>query len=262
MKASAKKFVLFLSDSIQDFPKSYLVNVEGVEHFIPKSVCYLDGNNKIFVQEWFVKKMTDKQAVFSEDNTRRLVLTRLWKKSRKVALCVGLNPSTANGSTDDPTIDLLTRTLSALGFGGLIMVNLFTHISSKPEDLLKPGVMENEEADLGIIFGYALACQEIIFCWGKFEQAKGRAKKVIDFFTDAKCFGVNKDGSPWHPLYCFYAGLVAANTVLFKFKDHKYEDNKRDAKPRKKKTKVGSRASGKFVDILQFEMLETRTIKP
>jgi hypothetical protein len=148
-------------------------------------------------------------------------------------------------------------TLDKLGYGGLMMVNLYTVISADPAILKTDSFKDDEDRDMGIIFGYSLGCQEIIFAWGAFEEAKERSKRVIDFFTDAKCFGKNKDGSPWHPMAMLYAGLKpdSSKIKLFKFSTHKYENNIYDRKTRKKKGAVVMKAETESAPVtLQIQL--------
>jgi hypothetical protein len=220
--------------------KAWLVAIDGIEYWIPKTVCTIsETQDTILIAEWFDKKRIQSGAMFSEDNKHRYYLWRTWDKTKKIAMVIGLNPSTANANKNDPTIERLNITLARLGYGGLMMMNLFTVISSDPEILLDEKVRQNENADLGLIFGYALGVQEIIFAWGGFDQAKGRAKRVIELFVDAKCFGKNKDGSPWHPMAMMYAGLKpdSSKIQLFKFSDHLYENNIYDRKVRRQSGK-------------------------
>lgn len=221
---------------IKEKEKAILVSIDGLDHWFPRSVV-IQAGDKLLVAEWFDKKRQQSGAMFSEDNTRRMFLWRHWNTVRKTALVIGLNPSTANASSNDPTIDRLIKTLNKLGYGGLRMVNLFSVISSNPEILLDPKHHETEDADMGLIFGNAICCQEIVFAWGGFKQAGHRAQRVIDFFADGKCFGKNLNGSPWHPQAMMYAGLKpdSGKIRLFKFSDHKFEDNVYDRKERRKK---------------------------
>ena len=75
-------------------------------------------------------------ADFSECGLYRYKLWRIWDESLPLAMCIGLNPSTANAVKTDPTITNLTKMLKLLGYGGLYMMNLSAFISPKPADLL------------------------------------------------------------------------------------------------------------------------------
>lgn len=158
-----------------------------------------------------------KGAFFSEDGKYRYHLFRIWEEHGKIACCIGLNPSTASGEDDDPTITRLIGTLKALGYGGLRMCNLFGFISSKPEALntCPDPIKENDK----YLAAAVLTSNEVIFCWGGFRQAKYRVRKMIELFPDALCFGKNADGSPWHPLAMMYIkGFTYDKATLQKFR--------------------------------------------
>lgn len=150
-----------------------------------------------------------KGADFSGCGKYRYVLWRVWDESLPKAQCVGLNPSTANAETDDPTIRNLVRILTNAGYGGLYMTNLFALISPYPEDLRRCSdpVKEN---DLWLMRVRDL-CNDSILCWGNFPMAEYRAKVVKKMFPNALCFGRNANGSPKHPLY------LKSNTKPFLF---------------------------------------------
>lgn len=212
---------------LKETTKAWYLELESLRYWFPKSCCaLLEDQNKIIVPKWFAKKMDEGGAMFSDDGKRRLFLWRMWNKTKPTALVIGLNPSTANETIDDATINILVHSLIELGFGGFKMVNIFTLISPSPEILLTPEATKFETEDLGVVFGQALTCQEIIFGWGRFPEAKDRAKKIIAMFPDAKCFGVCKDGSPWHPRALHYNGLKADQVMLYKFHIHEYKYNK------------------------------------
>jgi hypothetical protein len=218
--------VLFhVEQNIKETDKAFCLRIGGLDRWFPKSVIRwpINDSTKVYVKSWFVEKMDEAGALFSDDKKQRLVLWRTWNKNKKVAMVIGLNPSTANADTNDPTIQRLIETLNELDFGGLRMVNLFTHVSSTPEVLKQ--IESDEQHDLGIIFGHGLMVQEIIFGWGNFKEAKDRAKKVIDFFPDALCFGMTKDGSPWHPMALMYNAVKPKQARLFKFRLHHPENN-------------------------------------
>lgn len=147
-----------------------------------------------------------KGAEFSECGKYRYRLWRIWDESKPTAMCIGLNPSTANASKNDNTINILIRVLKSLGYGGFYMMNLFAWISSKPEDLLTcDDPLNGNDWHLAET---SKKCDDIIFCWGNFKQATDRIKVVTDVFKTAKCFGFNANGTPWHPRALSYKGLL------------------------------------------------------
>lgn len=145
-------------------------------------------------------------AEFSSCGKYRYKLWRIWDESLPKVMCIGLNPSTANATKPDPTITNLIKILSKLGYGGFYMMNLFAWISSKPEDLLtcENPLGENESK----LKEVEAMCNDVIVCWGNFKQAENRIKEVLPNYPNAKCFGVNRNGTPCHPLALMYNGTV------------------------------------------------------
>lgn len=149
---------------------------------------------------------TGKGAEFSSCGKYRYKLWRIWNTDLPLAMCIGLNPSTANADKDDPTINNLRRILMTLGYGGFYMMNLFAWISSKPQDLLTcPDPLGENDSKLQEVH---LICKDVIACWGAFKQAGERIKQVLPRYPDSKCFGLNQNGTPWHPLALMYNGTV------------------------------------------------------
>lgn len=137
-------------------------------------------------------------AEFSTCRKYRYALWRIWDDSKPLIMFVGLNPSTANESNDDPTIRRVRRFAMDWGYGGVYMVNLFALISPYPEDIKKSDDPLGDNDDwLEII---SKDCEKIIFAWGAFPEAEERAKEVIEQY-DGYALVINKDGSPRHPLY-------------------------------------------------------------
>jgi len=147
-------------------------------------------------------------ALFSECRQYRYKLWRIWDDSLPKVMCIGLNPSTANAERNDNTINVLIRVLKQLGYGGFYMMNCWAYITSKPE-LLQINPM-SEEWNNNMITITASKCETVIFAWGNFEiiREKGRDKELIGMFPNAKCFGKNANGTPWHPRALSYKGLL------------------------------------------------------
>lgn len=259
------EYVEYKIEYLKSTEKAWNVKIDGVEFWIPKSCSIMaDSHKYIHIAAWFDARREKARALFSDDKKHRYVLSRNWNMQRKVAMVIGLNPSTANGDKNDPTISRLMETLDMLGYGGLVMVNLFTVISSDPGVLSNNTLYDHDEdRDIGIIFGYALGVEEIIFAWGSFNEAKARAPRVIDFFPDAKCFGKNKDGSPWHPMAMLYEGLKPGSNLikLFNFREHMYENNVKNSKTKRNKEKAKLRKINKRKRMKSggIEPIETNT---
>lgn len=159
--------------------------------------------------------MMKRSAEFSRCGEYRYLLWREWDKDKPVAMCIGLNPSTANAEKDDPTITRLIGDLTQLGFGTLYMCNLYALISSKPARLFEVAdALGNNDEWLTRTSKYV---NEIIFCWGAFKNIDYRSKVVAAMFPQGKCFGKSKDGRPLHPLALMYAGVKREDVKLFSY---------------------------------------------
>lgn len=150
-------------------------------------------------------------ATFSTCRQYRYALWRIWDESKPLVMFIGLNPSTANEASDDPTIRRIKSIAHNLGFGGVYMLNLFAYVSTDPKALLF-----NQHEKVGYSNNYHLKeasdlCEKIVFAWGNFE-VNGRDKEVIEMFDEAYALHINKNGSPKHPLYC------KSNSELIPFK--------------------------------------------
>jgi hypothetical protein len=151
-------------------------------------------------------------ADFSECRNYRYSLWRIWDKSKPMVMFIGLNPSTANEFSDDPTIRRVKAIAKNLGYGGVYMMNCFAYISTDPKSLkINPMSKEWNDNMLTVI---ASKCADVIFAWGNFEVVKstGRDLELIEMFPNAKALHINKNGSPKHPLY------VKGDVVPVKFK--------------------------------------------
>jgi len=139
---------------------------------------------------------TDNGAYFSDCRKYRYALWRIWDKSKQLVMFIGLNPSTANESKDDPTIRRVKKFASDWGFGGFYMMNLFAYVTSDPGELKKHNNLINNFWLLKI----SSKCKRVVFAWGSFNEATERAQEVIQMFA-GYALRINKDGSPRHPLY-------------------------------------------------------------
>ncbi len=142
-------------------------------------------------------------AIFSEDRRYRYCLWRVWNTNPRMRLGIGLNPSTANEVTDDPTITRWITRAARDGFGGILFANLYAYVSTNPADLLTQRDSIGPENDRYLREMIGLSSQAVC-CWGSFRPVVNRAPDVLRMIPQPFCLGVNQDGQPKHPLYVGY----------------------------------------------------------
>ncbi len=147
-------------------------------------------------------------AVFSDEDRRfRLALWRRWNNSPKnldALLFIGLNPSTANVTKDDPTVVRLANFAKSWGFGGLFVGNLFSIVSADPAVLfLEPSVELPGGPNDDALRRMRDLCSLVVVGWGDHGKFAGtRPAEVLALIGEpVHCFKVNRSGEPSHPLY-------------------------------------------------------------
>jgi hypothetical protein len=150
------------------------------------------------------------EAAFSPCRRWRWWLERRWDGlpigSPGVAALIGMNPSTADVDVDDPTVQgVMWRARQLWGVGGCVMLNAFAYRATDKRRLLEvedPVGSENDAA----IASFARRATPLVVAWGQPPKPlAGRGAALAMLLRRARaaplCFGVNKDGSPKHPLY-------------------------------------------------------------
>lgn len=142
-------------------------------------------------------------AIFSANRLYRYALWRIWNRKKGFFMVVGLNPSTADESKNDPTVTRCITRAKDWGFGGLIMTNLFGLRSTKPEGML------NHDHPNGLDNDYWLqrsghVAKMILIAWGTHGNYMNRGDRVQMLLEDHSLWAlaINKEGTPKHPLYC------------------------------------------------------------
>lgn len=146
-----------------------------------------------------------KTATFSEDRAYRYSLSRIWDPAGAVAVFVGLNPSTADETEDDPTIRRCIGFARDWGAGGLVMLNAFAFRATDPLDMkaaAEPIGARNDEE----LYKWAFSARWVVACWGVHGRHLARGFAVRHLLRSAagdnlKVLGLTKDGHPKHPLY-------------------------------------------------------------
>lgn len=139
-------------------------------------------------------------ATLSACRTYRYDLWREWIGGAGYAMFVGLNPSTADETLDDPTIRRCIGFAKVWGFAGLCMTNLFAFRATQPKDMLAaadPIGPDNDDALRGAAKGAGI----VVAAWGGQGGFMGRDRQVRAMLPDLHYLRLTKDGHPGHPLY-------------------------------------------------------------
>lgn len=174
----------------------------------------------ISVDKFTPKNQVWKSAHISEDGSDRYDLWRRWNPDLGVCVFIGLNPSTADASVDDPTIRRCMGFARDLGYGSLLMLNLFAFRATSPKEMMAEpfpvgkdnvSVLRRYAQIMGreIVFGHHLINPYkkhiVIAAWGTNGSYKGMDEKVISILINAgvpvHALKITKDGMPSHPLY-------------------------------------------------------------
>jgi hypothetical protein len=158
---------------------------------------------------------TEASAVFSSCRTWRYELRRRWEDGPLVAF-IGLNPSTADETQDDPTIRRCIGFAKRWGYGGLIMANLFAFRATDPRDMraaASAAVGPLNDAHLEAVYW---ASAMIVAAWGVGGSFRNRDGEVSRLLGTMMALGFTKGGHPRHPLY------VRADAPLVEFSPTSY----------------------------------------
>jgi hypothetical protein len=161
-------------------------------------------------------------AAFSPCRRYRYALWRMWAPEKPYINFILLNPPTADETANDPTIERQVRRvqgwerkdqMSAWKAGGIVVTNAYAWRATDPTALkrlrstgLDPIGPDNTRALVTVATGAALVicgwgnhCDDVIPGRGAANEALLRSAGVTPH-----ALGVNKDGSPQHPLYLPY----------------------------------------------------------
>lgn len=118
-------------------------------------------------------------------------------------MVIGLNPSTADETHDDPTIRRCIGFAKQWGYGALCMTNLFAWRETNPE------IMKEQPEPVGPnndrwLQEIARGAGMVLAAWGKDGSHLNRAPTVLQMIEPIQPMmhlKRNADGSPGHPLY-------------------------------------------------------------
>jgi hypothetical protein len=158
----------------------------------------------------------NRQTIFSDDRVYRYTLWREWVTSGDLlshetalqkssyVMFIGLNPSTADETKDDPTIRRCIGFAKAWGYGALCMTNIFAFRATDPKVMKQasdPVGMDNQKH----VQECARGAGVVIAAWGTHGIFRGQDMHVKQWMrnvgVDLHHLGLTADEHPKHPLY-------------------------------------------------------------
>jgi hypothetical protein len=150
-------------------------------------------------------------AVFSSCEKYRYRLDRIWDESLPPLAFGMLNPSTADHERNDPTIERCERRARAIGFGRLIVWNLFAFRATSPKSLRNQADPVGPDNDYFISEALVETKKyqgKIVVGWGTHGRHLDRSCRVLEIArtlsAELFCLGITSAGQPRHPLYVSY----------------------------------------------------------
>jgi len=152
------------------------------------------------------------KAEISTCGLYRYELTRRWVEDAKEVVYVMLNPSTADGDQDDPTIRKCVGFAHRWGFGAIKVVNLFAFRATQPKDMLAAEDPVGVANTVHLVKAFTQASM-VVCAWGGTAQplVAQRSQEVVSLITQLHlpkdkfwCLGYTKLGNPRHPLMLSY----------------------------------------------------------
>jgi hypothetical protein len=141
---------------------------------------------------------------FSPDRLMRYTLWRQWDylsdAAKRYAMFIGLNPSTADETHDDPTVRRCIDFAKRWGCGALCMTNLFAFRATDPRKMMGYPRPIGEENDKWLV-RCSREATFVVAAWGCHGRFMARDEDVMKLLDNVQCLGVNADGTPRHPLY-------------------------------------------------------------
>lgn len=126
----------------------------------------------------------------------RYALTRVWNEDEPMITWVLLNPSTADETQLDRTLERCEKFSTREGFGGMLIANVYAFRAPKPRIMKAAAdpVGPDNDRVLAAITGTVVAG------WGN-HASPARIAKVVSLLPPLLALGTNDGGQPTHPLY-------------------------------------------------------------
>lgn len=156
--------------------------------------------------------MIERKTIFSPCRRYRYTLWREWsedlltgcadesKDLDSYAMFIGLNPSTADETKDDPTIRRCIQFAKDWGYGALCMTNLFAWRETDSSKLRSVPELVGKDNDQ-YLSDCASRAGIVIAAWGAKGSLLGRSVQVRKLIPNLHALRITKGGFPAHPLY-------------------------------------------------------------
>merc|ERR1712227_291132 len=108
------------------------VTMNGVSVVVLASLCLLGAVIEALPKQY---KGTRLGSDATGKPIYRYRLWRVWNKTKPMLLVIGCNPSTADGTFDDPTIKKVKWMAKLKGYGGIYMGNLYAYRNKDPNKM-------------------------------------------------------------------------------------------------------------------------------
>ena len=149
-------------------------------------------------------------AEFSPCRTWRYRLWRIWDAAKPAVLFIGINPSTADETINDPTVTRCMRYAEVWGYGSVLVCNLFAFRSTRPQNLWTASDPIGPANDAAIIKAATQVLESlqpgrIVCAWGNHGAYLDRSTDVLvmleKHLIPVHCLAVTRGKEPAHPLY-------------------------------------------------------------
>lgn len=148
-------------------------------------------------------------AWISEDGRYRYRLTRRFGVGRDLVF-VMLNPSTADADKDDPTIRKCIGFADRMGYGGIVVVNLYALRAADPAALWRAPEGEREGQANEATWQAAIRGADVVLAWGAHGRRVWHMADHVTVYAEQNARRVTvlsrlADGTPAHPLMLPYS---------------------------------------------------------
>ncbi len=157
-------------------------------------------------------------AVFDPTGIYRYALWREWNPGGARVGFIMLNPSTADVTSNDPTVRRCIGLARAWGYGAVEVASLFAYRATTPATLREASDPVGPDNDRYIL-DLVARVENVILAWGNYGSLLERDRTVLRLLSgrgNLYCLQITQAGQPRHPLY------VRSGSILIPFPATEY----------------------------------------